>query len=132
MNDLYAPFSSLVFDRPRERVLRITMDRPERLNAADQEMHRQLADVWRTVDSDPSVNAVILRGAGAGFSAGGDLDLVRDMADDFEVRARVWREARDLVYNVVNCSKPIVSAMHGAAVGAGLVAALLGDLSISP
>jgi len=47
------------------------------------------------------------------------------------VRARVWREARDLVYNVINCSKPIVSAMHGPAVGAGLVAGLLADISIA-
>jgi enoyl-CoA hydratase len=47
------------------------------------------------------------------------------------VRARVMREARDLVYNVINCSKPIVSAIHGPAVGAGLVAAVLADISIA-
>ena len=47
------------------------------------------------------------------------------------MRARVWREARDLVYNIINCSKPIVSAMHGPAVGAGLVAGLLADISIA-
>ena len=45
------------------------------------------------------------------------------------IRDSVWREARDLVYNIINCSKPIVSAMHGAAVGAGLVAGLLADIS---
>ena len=59
------------------------------------------------------------------------LCLVEDMADSFEVRSRVWREARDLVYNIINCSKPVVSAMHGAAVGAGLVAGLLADISIA-
>ena len=53
------------------------------------------------------------------------------MIDNFETRARVWKEARDLVYNVINCSKPIVSAMHGPAVGAGLVAGLLADISIA-
>ena len=57
--------------------------------------------------------------------------MVEDMATDFEVRARVWKEARDLVYNVINCDKPIVSAMHGPAVGAGLVAGLLADISIA-
>jgi enoyl-CoA hydratase len=56
---------------------------------------------------------------------------VQDMATDFEVRTRVWKEARDLVYNVINCDKPIVSAMHGPAVGAGLVAGLLADISIA-
>jgi enoyl-CoA hydratase len=59
------------------------------------------------------------------------LALVEDMAQDFEVRSRVWKEARDLVYNVINCDKPIVSAMHGPAVGAGLVAGLLADISIA-
>jgi enoyl-CoA hydratase len=53
------------------------------------------------------------------------------MARDFDARARVWREARDLVYNLVNCAKPVVSAMHGPAVGAGLAAGLLADVSIA-
>lgn len=124
-------FPHLTFDAPLPRVLRITMARPERLNAADHDMHRDLATVWRAIDDDSGVNAVILRGAGRGFSSGGDLDLVEDMANDFAVRARVWKEARDLVYNVINCGKPIVSAMHGPAVGAGLVAGLLADVSIA-
>lgn len=131
MTDRYADYHSLGFDRPSDRVLRITMSRPDRLNAADQDLHRQLADVWREIDRDPDVSVVVLRGAGRGFSAGGDFDLVQEMADDFQVLARVWKEARDLVYNVINCSKPIVSAMHGPAVGAGLVAGLLADISIA-
>ena len=87
--------------------------------------------MWREIDRDPDVSVAVLRGAGRGFSAGGDFDLVQEMADDFQVGARVWKEARDLVYNVINCSKPIVSAMHGPAVGAGLVAGLLADISIA-
>jgi enoyl-CoA hydratase len=131
MQDSYAEFQGLIFDRPAERVLRLTMDRPGHLNAADESMHRSLADVWRAIDRDTTGDVVILRGSGRGFSAGGDLDLVESIADDFQVRARVWKEARDLVYNVINCSKPIVSAMHGPAVGAGLVAGLLADISIA-
>jgi enoyl-CoA hydratase len=77
------------------------------------------------------VRVVILRGIGKGFSAGGDLAMVEEITKDFEVRARVWREARDLVYNIINCSKMVVSAMHGPAVGAGLVAGLLADVSIA-
>jgi enoyl-CoA hydratase len=49
---------------------------------------------------------------------------------DYAVRTRVMREARDLVFNVINCSKPIVSALHGPAVGAGLVAGILADVSV--
>jgi enoyl-CoA hydratase len=74
---------------------------------------------------------VLVTGAGDAFSAGGDLDLVAEIADDFETRVRVFWEARDLVYNVVDCTKPIVSAMTGAAVGAGLAVGLLADVSIA-
>ena len=93
--------------------------------------HRELAEIWRDVGADDSVRCAVLRGEGMGFSGGGDLALVEDMAADFEVRTRVWKEARDLVYNVINCDKPIVSALHGPAVGAGLVAGLLADISIA-
>ena len=93
--------------------------------------HRELAEIWRDVGADDSVRCAVLRGEGQGFSGGGDLALVQEMAADFETRSRVWKEARDLVYNVVNCDKPIVSAIHGPAVGAGLVAGLLADISIA-
>ncbi|TMG98390.1 MAG: enoyl-CoA hydratase/isomerase family protein, partial [Betaproteobacteria bacterium] len=101
-----------------------------RLAVADATGHRELADVWRDVDTDPETSVVIIRGLGKGFSGGGSLELVEAMASDFDTRARVWREARDIVYNVINCSKIVVSAMHGPAVGAGLVIGLLADISI--
>jgi enoyl-CoA hydratase len=124
-------FPSLEFERPAEGVLRIVMSAPGRLNAADAGMHHDLARVWPAIDQDPRVRAVIVRGAGDAFSAGGDLGLVERMADDFATRVQVMREARDIVYNVVNCAKPVVSAMAGPAVGAGLVVGLLADVSIA-
>jgi enoyl-CoA hydratase len=102
-----------------------------RLSTAGHRMHAELAEIWRDVDRDPEVRVAILRGAGKGFSAGGDFGLIEDIIKDFEIRARVWREARDLVYNLINCSKIVISAMHGPAVGAGLVAGLLADISIA-
>ena len=103
----------------------------QKLATADAGMHRELAEIWRDISADPDIRVAIIRGEGRGFSAGGDLSLVEDMANDFATRTRVWHEARDLVYNVINCDKPIVSAMHGPAVGAGLVAGLLADISIA-
>ena len=129
MPDLYADFPHLKFDRPVERVLRITLDGPG-LNAVDPATHGELADVWRAVDRDPDTNVALLQGAGKAFSAGGSFDLIETMFDSYDARIRVMREARDLVFNVINCSKPIVSAMHGPAVGAGLVAGLLADVSV--
>lgn len=133
--DHYSRYQSLKLRRHPDGILEIVMSArgglPGKLSTADDRLHRELADIWRDVDTDPDTRVVVLRGEGKGFSGGGDLDLVEQMAQDFDVRARVWREARDLVYNVINCNKPIVSAMHGAAVGAGLVVGLLADISIA-
>ncbi|MCX7890974.1 MAG: enoyl-CoA hydratase/isomerase family protein [Burkholderiales bacterium] len=131
MTDLFSKYTSLHCKRHPEGILEIVMGAPGKLSTADANMHRELAEVWRDVDADPDVRVAVIRGEGKGFSAGGDLGMVAEMTQDFAVRARVWREARDLVYNVINCSKPVVSAMHGPAVGAGLVAGLLADVSIA-
>lgn len=131
MTALYADYKWLLFDKPSPGVLRITLNRPERLNALDHDGHRELAYVWQTVDKDPDVSAVLLRGAGRAFSAGGDFSVVEDLIDGHDARLRMWREARDLVYNIINCSKPIVSAIHGSVVGAGMAAALLADIPVA-
>jgi enoyl-CoA hydratase len=130
MTDLYARYERLRIDRPVERVLRITMDNGK-MNTADAVLHAELAEVWRDLDRDPDVNAAIITGAGKVFSAGGDFGMIRQNIEDFEARTRQWREARDIVYNLINCSKPVVSAMRGVAVGAGLVCGLLSDISIA-
>jgi enoyl-CoA hydratase len=132
VNDTYAAFDTLRIDRVDDdpSILRITLDGPN-LNAVTTEGHRQLADVWPAVDRDPETRVAILQGAGRGFSAGGSFDLIEQITGDYADRIRIMREARDLVYNVLNCSKPIVSAIHGPAVGAGLVAAMLADVSVA-
>ena len=122
-------FPGLTFDRPAAGVLRITLDGPG-LNSVGLDVHRQLADVWLAVDRDPDTNVALIQGAGKAFSAGGSFELLDGLMNDEAVRLRVMREARDLVFNVIGCSKPIVSAVHGAAVGAGLVAAILADVSV--
>jgi enoyl-CoA hydratase len=130
MPDPYAAYPSLDLDRPAPHVLRLTLRTPGRLNAVGSAMHGELASVWRTIGDDDETRAVVVRGAEGTFSSGGDLDLVVDIATDWETRVRVLREARDLVYNVIDCPKPIVSAMTGHAVGAGLAVGLLADVSI--
>ncbi|HWA59751.1 MAG TPA: enoyl-CoA hydratase/isomerase family protein [Caulobacteraceae bacterium] len=126
----YSRYTRLQFDRPHPKVLRITMANGK-MNTADAAMHAELAEIWRDVDADPSVNAAIITGAGAVFSAGGDFGMIDGIVADFETRAKVWKEARDIVFNLINCNKPVVSAMRGVAVGAGLVCGLLADVSIA-
>jgi enoyl-CoA hydratase len=72
----------------------------------------------------------VVTGAGKAFSAGGDLEMVRRMAGNYDQVASMLAEMSDLVYNMLNCEKPVVSAINGVAVGAGLVVALLADISI--
>ena len=124
-------FPSLGFDRPEDGILRITLRAEGRLNAVSAVMHGELAAVWTAIDKDTDTRVAVIRGAGGTFSSGGDLDLIDEIVADFDVRARVLQETRDLVYNVINCGKPIVSAMDGVAVGAGLVVGLLADVSIA-
>ena len=128
---MYDEFTSLEFDRPGESILRITLRNPGKLNAVGDVAHAQLAAVWQTIDRDEDTRVVLVRGADGAFSSGGDLGLVEDIAKDWETRLRVFHEARDLVYNLVNCAKPIVAAIDGPCVGAGLAVALLADISIA-
>jgi len=128
----YSDYKELHVRRVEPGILEIVMgEEGGKLSVTTARMHAEMARIWLDVDRDPETRVAILRGAGKGFSAGGDLAMVEEMTRDFAVRARVWREAKDLVYNLINCSKLVVSAMHGPAVGAGLVAGLLADISIA-
>ena len=128
----YAAYQELHIRRLESGILEIVMgEEGGKLSITTARMHAEMARIWLDIDRDPDTRVAILRGAGKGFSAGGDLAMVEEMTRDFAVRARVWREAKDLVYNLINCSKMIVSAMHGPAVGAGLVCGLLADISIA-
>jgi enoyl-CoA hydratase len=129
--DRYRAYERLEIDWAAPGVLRVTITSPAKLNAVDMAGHRELAGVWRDIDADDEVRAVVVRGAGGVFSAGGDLAMIEEMMADYAVRSRVLREARDIVYNLVNCAKPVVSAVQGPAVGAGLAVALLADISVA-
>ncbi|MPY96259.1 MAG: hypothetical protein GEV08_25305 [Acidimicrobiia bacterium] len=124
-------YQQLTFSRRDNGVLLITLDRPEKYNAADEQMHSELARVWRDVAADPETRVAVITGAGKAFSAGGDLAMVERMAGDYDRASHMLSEMSDLVYNIINCDKPIVSAINGAAVGAGTVAALLADVAIA-
>ena len=124
-------FPSLGFESPAGGVLEVVIAHEGRRNSATEAMHRDLASVWRAIDADAAVRAVLVRGAGEHFSAGGDFAMIERMIADEATLLRVWREASDLVYNLVDCSKPVVSAIRGTAVGAGLAVALLADVSVA-
>ncbi|TDB86865.1 enoyl-CoA hydratase/isomerase family protein [Actinomadura sp. KC216] len=127
----YERYQRLKIDWAGEGVLRIVLSTPGKLNAVDRTGHRELAEVWRDADADDGVRAILVRGEGTAFSAGGDLAMIEEMMGDHTARRTIMREARDIVMNVLNCSKPVVSAVQGPAVGAGLAVALLADISVA-
>lgn len=126
----FSDYEQLSFQRHDNGVLLITIDRPKKYNATDEQMHGELARVWRDVSADPDTRVAVVTGAGKAFSAGGDLDMVDRLAGDYERVSHMLSEMSELVYNIINCEKPIVSAINGVAVGAGVVVALLADIAI--
>ena len=123
-------YAQLTFTRQDHGVLLITMDRPEKYNATDEQMHGELARVFRDVSDDPDVRVAVITGAGKAFSAGGDLAMVERMTGDHEKVMHILKEMSDLVYSIVDCEKPVVSAINGVSVGAGTVVGLLADISV--
>ncbi|HUO90032.1 MAG TPA: enoyl-CoA hydratase/isomerase family protein [Rhizomicrobium sp.] len=127
----YADFQFLLFDRKPNGVLLVTLNRPQAMNATNARLHWELTKVWPLIDDDPAVRVAVVTGAGErAFSAGGDLDWIAEMAGDPDKVAVTMKEAGDIVFNMLACEKPIVSAINGVAVGAGLAVALMADISI--
>ncbi|WP_277453422.1 enoyl-CoA hydratase/isomerase family protein [Janibacter sp. DB-40] len=126
----FSTYDQLAFDRLDNGVFKITLNRPEKYNATDEQMHGELARVFRDVSEDPSIRVAVVTGAGKAFSAGGDLEMVERLAGDHERVSHMLKEMSDIVYSMIECEKPIVSAINGVAVGAGTVVGLLSDISI--
>ncbi len=126
-----ADYQYLSLDLEPSGVLVVTLGNPDRLNAVSEQGHAELTRIWAEVDADSAVRAVLLRAEGRAFSAGGDYEMIDQIVKNHESHRRILKEARDLVRNIIECSKPIVSAINGPAVGAGLAAALLADIPIA-
>ncbi|MFT3872357.1 MAG: enoyl-CoA hydratase/isomerase family protein [Nocardioides sp.] len=123
-------YHGLSFERLEDGVLLVTLNAPERLNATDERMHTELARVWKDVDADPETRIVVVTGAGKAFSAGGDMDMLGRQTQNYEAISHLLEEAGSIVYNMIHCRKPIVAAINGVAVGAGLAVAIIADISI--
>jgi enoyl-CoA hydratase len=126
----YSRYQHLLFERKDHGVLLITINRPEVYNATNARLHWELSRIWLDIGDDPDTRVVVITGAGKAFSAGGDLSLIETYNQNMDIISGVMKEAADLVYNMINLDKPVVSAINGVAVGAGLAVALLADISI--
>jgi len=126
----YPEYESLKLDWPADRVLGITISRGK-MNAMDFQLHHDLGHIWSLIDNDPDVNCVLITGEGRAFSAGGDFEMIEGILADHDFRCKMWKDARIMVDSMLNCTKPVVSAINGAAAGGGLAVALLADVSVA-
>ena len=123
-------YQYLRFETQGPGVLLITINRPEKLNATNATLHNELSRVWLDVSADPEVRVAVITGAGRAFSAGGDLSMIEEQIGNFSRIAPIMKEAADIVYNITDCEKTVISAINGPAVGAGLAVAIMADISI--
>ena len=122
--------SKFVIVDQREEVATITLNRPDHLNAINDEMHQTLEELFVEMDTDQKIRAIVITGAGRAFCAGGD---VKEM-DEWQrnptkkMMAAHFRSARNLLRNICECELPIIAAVNGDAVALGASIALLSDM----
>lgn len=106
----------------------VRLDRPDQLNAINDELHLGLTQLFPQLSADEDARAVVVTGAGRAFSAGGDFGLLDRMANDRALRRTVIAEGRELVMNMIRCRVPVVAAVNGPAVGLGCSVIALSDV----
>ncbi len=117
-------------------VLLITMRTGQKKNAMTPRLHTELATVWGEIARDPRINAVVITGDGDAFSAGGELNWMKELAEkgSTEDGRRDFTDFDELLaipLEMMRLEKPIVSAINGAAVAGGLAVALMADISVA-
>jgi enoyl-CoA hydratase len=110
------------------RLLTITLNRPDSLNAVNLELHEELADVFNFAAIDAHSDVVVLTGAGRAFSAGGDLDHIANNAANPHLFDNEVRIAKRIVFAMLDLDKPLICRLNGHAVGLGASLALLCDV----
>ena len=126
----YEEFAPWLLVEKRGSVHVVSINRPEALNAVNEEVHHAFATVWRVLTADDDVRAVVTTGMGKAFSAGGDMVMFGRLIEDPVARQFQITEARTVFLEVINFPKPLVSAVNGPAVGLGCSIALLSDFLV--
>lgn len=126
----YANYRELMFER-QGRVLTVALNRPDRLNAIGGTMHEELSRVFYDIARDPDADVVILTGAGEAFSAGGDIEWMQEIIDEPEKFERVASEAKGIIFGMLDCDRPIIARLNGAAIGLGATIALFCDVIVA-
>ncbi len=114
-----------------EDVLVVHLSRPESLNAFNRSMHSEAVDLLREIAADTSLKAVVLSGDGRAFSAGGDINMMREMNDDIPAFQAQLGEARAILQSLLLIAPPVIAAVNGHAIGLGCTIALFCDVVLA-
>jgi enoyl-CoA hydratase len=126
----YSQFGGLLVER-QDKVLTVTLNSPENLNAFTGPMHNAMSRIWDHINDDPDVHVVVLTGAGRAFSAGGNVIAMQQKIDNPDAWDAGMPEAKRIVFRMLECDKPIIARLNGHAVGLGATVALLCDIIIA-
>jgi enoyl-CoA hydratase len=124
---LFDDYRTILFNR-RGRVLEVTLNRPDKLNATDAVLHTELARLFTDISNDPDSDIVVLTGAGRAFSAGGDVAWMQEAIDEPVRFEQTIREAKQIVFGLIDCEKPVIAKLNGHATGLGCTIALFCDV----
>jgi enoyl-CoA hydratase len=126
----FASYNAIKFRRDGH-VLHATLNRPDTLNAVDPEMEDELSRVFPDVGADAETRVMVLTGEGRAFSAGGNIDHMQTVIDRPELFLDSMARSKALIHSILDCPKPIIAKVNGAAVGLGATIALFCDLIIA-
>src|SRR5216684_2829881 len=110
------------------KVLHATLNRPETLNAVDDTMESELGTLFGDVAQDADSNVLVLTGAGRAFSAGGDIEQMQRVIDNPRLFTDAIPRAKHLIHSILDCPKPTIAKVNGAAIGLGATLALFCDI----
>ena len=123
----FSKYKTIKFQR-LGKVLEVALNRPDKLNAVDEQMHGELACLFADISNDAGSDIIVLTGAGRAFSAGGDIDWMQKMIDIPNSFEKTAREAKQIINSLLDCQKPIIAKINGHATGLGATIALFCDV----
>lgn len=127
---MFSRYKTLKFDR-RGKVLTITLNNPDKLNAFNELAHQELSRVFVDAAEDTESELIVVTGAGRAFSAGGDLAYMQELRDTPALWHRTVREAKRIVFSLLDCDKPVICKVNGDAIGLGTTLALFCDVTFA-
>ena len=126
----FSSYKAIKFHR-NGHVLHATMNRPDTLNAVDPEMEDDFSRIFADVGTDTETRVMVLTGSGRAFSAGGDIEHMQTVIERPALFLDSMSRSKALIHSIIDCPKPIIAKVNGAAIGLGATIALFCDLIIA-